>query len=213
MSINHNQSQKKFFNDPSLWFLLLSNLAMIYIATKENWNLSTIMWVYWFQSITIGLFNFIRILQLKEFSTEGFKINGEPAQSTQNTKNFTAFFFLFHYGIFHLVYMIFLLTGIFTKAYGNTPNLSELKYILLTALLFFINHLFSYFYNKPIDTKKQNIGSLMFYPYVRIIPMHLTIILGSAFAGILPLFLVLKTFADGIMHIVEHNVLRNNELK
>lgn len=212
MSIN-SQPRKNLLGDPSLWFLLLSNLATIFFATKENWNLSTIMWVYWFQSITIGFFNFIRILQLKEFSTEGFKINGQPAQPTQSIKIFTAFFFLFHYGFFHFVYMIFLLTGTFTKAYGNTPNFIELKYIFLTALLFFVNHLFSYNYNRPKDTKKQNIGSLMFYPYARIIPMHLTIIFGSVFVGALPLFLVLKTFADGIMHVVEHNVFRNGELQ
>jgi hypothetical protein len=170
------------------------------------------MWVYWFQSITIGFFNFIRILQLKEFSTEGFKINGQPVQPTQETKIFTAFFFLFHYGFFHFVYIKFLLTGTFTKTYVNAPNFIELKYIFLTSLLFFINHLFSYFYNRPKDTKKQNVGSLMFYPYARIIPMHLTIIFGSAFVSALPLFLMLKTFADAIMHIVEHNVLRKGEL-
>lgn len=213
MSINNNQPKRNLLGDPSLWFLLLSNLAAIFFATKENWNLSTVMWVYWFQSITIGFFNFIRILQLTEFSTEGFKINGQPAQPTQGTKIFTAFFFLFHYGFFHFGYLMFLLTGTFTKAYGNSSNFIELKYIFLTALLFFINHLFSYVYNRPKDTKKQNIGSLMFYPYVRIIPMHLTIIFGSAFGGALPLFLVLKTFADGIMHVVEHNVLRKGELQ
>jgi len=199
------------FSDQSLWLLLFSNIATIFFAITEGWSLSTIMWVYWFQSITIGFFNFIRILQLKEFSTEGVKINGRPVQPTQGTKFFIAFFFLFHYGFFHFVYLIFLLAGTFTKAYGNTPNFTEVKYILLTALLFFTNHLFSYFYNKPRDTKKQNIGSLMFYPYARIIPMHLTIIFGSSFGSALPLFLVLKTFADVIMHSVEHNVLRKGE--
>lgn len=210
MSIN-NQPKKKLFGDPSLWFLLLSNLVTIFFSTKEGWNLSTIMWLYWFQSITIGFFNFIRILQLKDFSTEGFKINGQPVQPTQGIKIFTAFFFLFHFGFFHFVYSIFLLTGTFTKSYGGGLDFIELKFVFLTALIFFINHLFSYFYNKPRDTKKQNIGSLMFYPYARIIPMHLTIILGSSFGGALSFFLVLKTFADGVMHVVEHNVLRKGE--
>jgi hypothetical protein len=51
----------------------------------------------------------------------------------------------------------------------------------------------------------------MFYPYARIIPMHLTISFGSLSGDALPLFLVLKTFADATMHIVEHNVLRKGE--
>lgn len=210
MSIK-SQPQRNLFDDPSLWFLMLSNFVTIFVATKENWNLSTIMWVYWFQSITVGFFNFIRILQLKEFSTEGFKLNGHVTQPTQGTKIFTAFFFLFHYEFFHFVYFIFLLTGTLTQTYGNRPDPIELKYIFLTALLFFINHLFSYLYNRPRDTKKQNIGSLMFYPYARIIPMHLTIIFSSAFGSALLSFLVLKTFADGIMHVIEHNVLRKGE--
>lgn len=213
MSINNSQPQRNLFNDPSLWSLLLSNLATIFFATKENWNLLTIMWVYLFQSITIGFFNFIRILQLKEFSTKGVTMNGHPLKPTQGTKIFIAFFFLFHYGFFHLMYMILLLTGIFPETHGNGLNFIELKYIFLASLLFFINHLFSYFFNKPKDTKKQNISSLMSYPYARIIPMHLTTSLGFVFVDALPFFLVLKTFADCIMHIIEHNVLRKGEFK
>jgi hypothetical protein len=172
------------------------------------------MWIYWFQSITIGFFNFIRILQLKEFSTEGFKINGQPALPTQGTKTNTAFFFLFHYGFFHLGYLVFLLSGTFTGTYGRSINSMELKSILLAALVFFLNHLFSYFYNRPRDTKKQNIGALMFYPYARILPMHLTIVLGRNYGSdLLPLFLILKTFSDILMHIVEHNLLRRGEAK
>lgn len=205
------QSKRNLLTDQSLWLLLFSNLVTIFFATKEGWNLSTIMWIYWFQSITIGFFNFVRILQLKEFSTEGFKINDQPAQPTQTTKIYTAFFFLFHYGFFHFGYLVFLLTDTFAKSYGQNLGSIELKSILLTAPIFFINHLFSYIYNRPRDTKKQNIGTLIFYPYARIIPMHLTILLGSFFVNALPFFLVLKTFSDAMMHIVEHEVIRKGE--
>lgn len=51
---------------------------------------------------------------------------------------------------------------------------------------------------------------MMFFPYARIIPMHLTIIFGGmlsewTFAAktTLALFMLLKTFADVIMHVVE----------
>lgn len=205
------QFKRNPFSDTSLWFLLFSNIVTIFFVIIENWNLSTIILIYWFQSIIIGFFNFIRILQLKEFSTEGLRINDSPAQPTQRTKISIAFFFLFHYGFFHIISLIFLLIGPFPIVHGNRLDHIESKYILLISLIFFINHLFSYLYNRPKDTKKQNIGLLMFYPYLRIIPMHLTIILGSSSGGVLPLFLVLKTFADGIMHVVEHNFLRKGE--
>lgn len=47
----------------------------------------------------------------------------------------------------------------------------------------------------------------MFYPYARIFPMHLTILLGATTGVPLLMFLVLKTIADGVMHVVEHRVL------
>src|SRR3989338_7760044 len=81
-------------------------------------------------------------------------------------------------------------------------------FISVIWLFFFVNHLFSYFYNRPRDTKKPNIGALMFYPYARIIPMHFTIFLSSSFLGALPVFLILKTFSDAVMHIVEHKFIR-----
>jgi hypothetical protein len=119
----------------SLCFLLFSNIVTIFFAITENWDLSTIMLVYWFQSIIIGFFNFIRILQLEEFSTKGLNINGRPAQPTQGTKNYIAFFFLAHYGIFHFGYLNFILTGAF-DINENIMTFIELKFVLLTALIF-----------------------------------------------------------------------------
>ena len=47
------------------------------------------------------------------------------------------------------------------------------------------------------------------YPYLRIIPMHLTIIIGSSVAAVaLPLFIGLKTLSDAGMHAVEHALFR-----
>ena len=204
----NNRPQRNLFYDPSLWFLVLSNVLTIFFAIIGNWNLSTVLWVYWFQSIIIGFFNFVRILSLKEFSTVGFTINDQQVEPTQTTKIFTAFFFLFHYGFFHFVYFIFLTADSFVNSYGSGLNFSELKFVLLAALVFFINHLFSYIYNKPKDTVKQNIGSLMFYPYYRIIPMHIILIFGIFLVGALPIFLVLKTITDTFMHSYEHKVLR-----
>jgi len=206
-----NQPVKSFFADPTWWLLLFSNISAIFFALVQHWELTTIMWVYWFQSVTIGFFNFIRILQLKEFSTQGFQINNRPASPTPFTKYYTAFFFLVHFGFFHFVYAMYLLGRATGGTHVSSLGNQSLKYIFLTGLIFFANHLVSYIYYHPRDTKKQNIGTLMFYPYVRIIPMHLTIIFGAEFSDALILFLVLKTFADLIMHAIEHSVLRKGE--
>lgn len=198
---------KFFWNDPSLWILFFANLFTIYLAVNENWSLSTIMWIYWFQSVIIGFFNLLRIIGLREVS-EGEKIDEMPIQPTRRSKTISSLFFVVHYGMFHFGFLAFLGQG--------AANLQELlshipKQAFLPMGIFFFNHLFSYVYNRARDARKQYIGALMFYPYVRIIPMHLTMFFEAIFGGALIFFLLLKTLADCIMHTLEHRALRKSE--
>ena len=203
--------QKNFFSDASTWSLVISNLIMIIFALVERWNILTIMWIYWIQSVIIGFSNFIRILMLKDFSTKGISINGKPVEPTKKFKFYTAFFFLGHYGFFHLGYAIFLFSDVFRGVSSSTIDCS---YIFLTSVIFFGNHIFSLFYNRERDRKKQNIGRMMFFPYARILPMHLTLIFGYFLGGgAIVLFLLLKTCADVIMHRIEHSEKQSFQLK
>jgi hypothetical protein len=86
--------KKHFHSDLSLWALIVSNLTVILWALIEGWPLAIIMWVYWSQSVTIGILWFFKILTLKEFSTKGFKINERSVKPTTGTKIQTAFFSL-----------------------------------------------------------------------------------------------------------------------
>ena len=192
---------RKIFDLSSL-ILIVSNIITIYIAVSQNWNLSTLMFVYWAQNAIIGLFTFAKILSLKKFSTKNFKINHAPASPTIATKYFTAFFFLVHYGMFHLIYFLFLVT--------NFSISNALMPVFFSILILFGNHLFSYIYNFKEDSNKlKSIGTIMFFPYARIIPMHLTIVFGyfliQSSTGLI-FFLCLKTLADLIMHITEHKI-------
>ena len=194
--------------DLSSLSLILSNLVTIVMAVAQGWNLGILMWIYWGQSIIIGVANFGRILSLEKFSTENFKINNQPVQPTRETQLKTAFFFLFHYGFFHVGYFVFLKSD---SSLG--PVNSGL--VLLCILTFLLNHAFSFFYNVKRDlTRVPNIGTMMFFPYARIIPLHLTIIFGSFLApsgGRMIFFLLLKTAADLVMHMIEHS--RANKAK
>ncbi len=198
--------------DLSLWGLVASNLFSIVMAVVQGWDLGEVMWIFWAQSVVIGLVNFLRIISLKEFSTENFQINDRPVEPTEGTKFQTAIFFLIHYGFFHLIYMMFL--------WGQMPllmeNLPRLSFLLLCALGFAGAHGFSFVhnFNRDFRDSKPNIGALMFYPYLRIVPMHFTIIFGSMFTAAgagnaaLLLFMVLKTVADAGMHVSEHRLFR-----
>ena len=188
-------------HDPSALSLIVSNLATIVIALVQGWELSVLMRIYWAQSVIIGLANFVRILHLGEFSTRGMRVNGRAVKPTPQFKIQTALFFLAHYGFFHLIYFLILIGSARMPPHSSGP-------VMLCVALFAVNHTYSLIVNLRADLdRKPNIGTVMFFPYARIIPLHLTIIFGSFLitgsAGLI-FFLILKTAADLIMHGVEH---------
>ncbi|MDD1725507.1 MAG: zinc ribbon domain-containing protein [Euryarchaeota archaeon] len=201
---------KRALLDPSTLALLVSNVVVIAFAFDQQWSLITLLWIYWAQSVIIGVFNVFKILDLTHFSTNGFYVNDKPVAPTEQTKRQTALFFAIHYGIFHLVYFIFLV--VFTvvglwqvSAYGTAA--ASVLFILTSIALFLANHLYSFLHNRDQERKRiRNIGSVMFSPYARIIPMQLTLILGVLLVDqvALILFLALKTVADVITHVAEH---------
>lgn len=192
--------------DGSLWALIGANLLSLVIAVAADWSLGSVMLLYWSQSVIIGLANVARILTLERFSTENFQINDRDVAPTPAVKRQTAFFFLVHYGMFHAVYFMFMCV--------QTDALASISTGLAACVvLFALNHAWSYRYNVALDRRgTPNIGTLMFTPYLRIVPMHATILVGGAFApstATLVLFMLLKTGADVAMHLVEHRRLQH----
>jgi uncharacterized protein DUF6498 len=183
--------------DKSSTYLLFTNLLTIVVAYWQQWDINEVMWIYWAQSMLIGTFFFFKIWNLKNYSTQGFKINNRAVAATDITKIKTSIFFLIHYNIFHLAYFGFLAQN------GLPKNLITFSILIIS---FAINHWQSYKINKKADvTKVENIGTIMFLPYLRIFPMHLTIIFGSLFSNIsIIIFMLLKTGADLGMHFYEH---------
>ena len=199
------RNRKSLYSDWSFRLLILSNLIIIIWALIEGWSVGFVMLIYLSQNFAIGAFWFLKILSLKEFSTKKFTINDKPVDPTTETKLQVAFIFLIHYGMFNVMYSLGL-RSIF-------PDI-RLVAIYPFAIIFFAYQCFSFFYNKKWESKKKpNIGSLMFFPYIRILPMHLSFILGgycvSLIGGtfssriVLGIFMLLKTFADVYIHAVE----------
>jgi hypothetical protein len=192
--------------DHSVWVLIAANLAALLIAYLTRMSLRELMLVYWIQSVIIGITSAIRILNLERFSTEGLKMNNQPVSEDPGSKLMVAGFFVLHYGFFHFVYLMF----VTFDAKDAAPGGSAAGY-LLCALVFAANHGYSMLQNIRRDaTGKPNLGTLMFLPYARIFPMHLTIIFGGLFfggAGAFALFGALKVAADVVMHTIEHHVL------
>ncbi|MFT3786883.1 MAG: DUF6498-containing protein [Tepidisphaeraceae bacterium] len=198
------------FSSLGLWASIAATLAgniASALAYKWGWiGTAELFWTYWLQSVSIGLFNMLRIATLHRFDVTGFTSNGKPVEETPAAKRSTALFFLFHYGFFHVVYAVFLS--------GDRLPWSDRRmvvWLLLNAAFFVVGELINYLRVHRADrTGRPNIGVLMFRPYLRIIPMHLSII----FAGVAPraiwVFLPLKIVCDIGMLLVDAGIERRS---
>lgn len=215
--------------DHAVWGIIATNAFVVAVAVIGNGGLLMLLWPYWLQSVIIGVFAARRILVLERFSTEGFKINDRAVEPTKSTARQTAGFFVLHYGIFHLVYLGFLLgftataqgTGIVPVTNSSTGEVYQFAvgvmsrwdqlWLVVLGIGFWQSHGASHREHVAADLAgTPKIGTLMGLPYARIIPMHLTIIFGALLGGGggVVLFGGLKTLADVTMHKVEHRLLQ-----
>ncbi|HMI77884.1 MAG TPA: DUF6498-containing protein [Ferruginibacter sp.] len=196
---------KKIFSNPAILFLLAGNIYCIWYYGNNPAGFAIVVWIYWFQSIIIGLFNFIDLLTVKNYDSKDLRINDEPVTSAN--KGCTAWFFLVHYGGFHLAYAVFLLVDQGIRSVDKTI-------FLIGIATFFLESILNFRRQKEIErTVTVNIGTMFFLPYLRIIPMHLMILL-PAFLGWKPslLFLVLKMGADILSFVLYHHIYSKNKI-
>lgn len=176
-------------SDLSLLALIAANVVALAVAYAAGMTLHELMLVYWIQSVVIGVYSALRIVNLEESSAHK-----------------AALFFLGHYGFFHAAYFAYLV-------FDGESTLGSPGAYLLCALVFVINHGYSFVHNIRSDVKgRPDIVVLMFLPYARVAPMNFLLALGahvSGGTGAFLLFGVLKILADAVMHTVEHHVLAN----
>jgi len=228
--------------DFSAQLLVASNVLTILLAVAFQWDAVVLLIGYWLQSVIIGAFNFFRILTIGSFvhnpfdkSTNkrqritlqwsGNQFQVQPIAPTPAQVNapprfnwialpiaaFLAGFFAVHYGFFHIIYGFFLLSFMPNGQFSS----ADIEAVLFIGGIFLVTHAVSFFMNlrSEIKNANRNIGLIFFEPYLRIIPMHLTIIFGGIllWAGlgnslVLLLFLVLKTGSDLAGHFMKHGL-------
>lgn len=191
-----------FRTDRDAMLLLLTNAMNAFFAIKNNWNISTLLWIFLAQSMIIGLIAAIRV---QWFS---MKVPVTPVSPTAGTSIFTlllklflytqAIFFLGFYGSFHVIY------GVFAVVLFSWPAWSA---VFIGASLFLVDHVYSDLVAVKSHQEPETIitqWGRMKRVLERIVPMHLLIIVygflvHSDYAtGILPLalFLTVKTLLD-----------------
>lgn len=174
--------------------LILANGATLVAALVFDWAPAWLLWPYWIQSVVIGWYARKRMLNLAQFSTEGFTSNDQPVPENDEGKRSTAGFFVLHYGAFHAAYLIFLLKE------HRVSGAWDILVLLACGVSFVLSQRQTYAAQHAADLNgKPNLGRLMFTPYLRVLPMHLGILFGAKLdggAGLLILFTVLKTLSD-----------------
>lgn len=188
---------------PSARHLILSNAATLAAGLLLHWNVGWLLWPYWMQSVIIGWYARKRMLALDRFSTAGFTFNNRPVPENDSGKRSTANFFVIHYGIFHLGYLGFLFAMHTVDSWRDIFTLSA------CGVSFVLSQRQTYAAQHAADLRgKPNLGSLMFTPYLRVVPMHIAIILGSAASGAWMLFLFtgLKTLSDLLLDMIDRKM-------
>jgi Family of unknown function (DUF6498) len=189
--------RKKVLTDPGFWVLIGINVYLIIHYYNNPAIFTTLIWLYWSQSVMMGLFNAVDILTVRTVQTEPDKATGQPVSSMFKNRVRGALFFTVHYGFFHLAYLIF----IATMKRSGPFQWDFYKYFIMA---FFVGQVINFVQHKIQQRRAaSNIGTMFFVPYLRIIPMHLTILI-PAFLNIsnLGIFLILKSVADVVMYIV-----------
>lgn len=195
---------------PSARNLLLSNAATLVAALALGWSVGWLLWAYWIQSVIVGYYARERMLSLREFSTEGFTSGGQRVPEDEAGKRSTARFFVLHYGFFHLGYLVFLF------AQHRVAGAFDWLVLVACGVSFALSQRKTYQVQHAADLRgRPNLGALMFTPYLRVLPMHLTILFGAGGQGTAALlvFCTLKTASDLGLDAIDRRMAERGALK
>lgn len=211
----------------SLFVLLLSNLLVLGLAWQQDWNAVQVLLVYWVQVMIMLFFSGLRILTMRRDQTHVLFAMRDRAESFVGIIILgTVVQFVFLNTILWMTaedsIQFLLLESFFTTPSGYVNYvLDQLLPLVDTAfmisiVLFFLNHLFSFVYNRlrNIDeslTGNQEVRKM----YYRILPLQVISTVGGgalftttsvdANQMLILLFMLAKTAGDILLHVKEHN--------
>lgn len=175
--------------DPSTISLIFVNIITLILAIIQNWEITTIFYIYLFQTIVILFFLFIKFSITKRLCF---------------SETWTFFVMLIIFIIFYCSFLFFIF---------GIPKLNF--FIFLNAGLFFINHLFSFIYNFKKDSKKKELAKVLIKKITcRLLVMHSAIVFSFflvftfkksiGFILSIIVFFIIKIPADVYYHNKEH---------
>ena len=211
--------------------LILANLIPLAGVVLFQWDVLSILLLYWAESVVIGVLNVLRMIACQSNNIlqgvlprfTGRQIPEELSRSLPRIsgdifKFFLIPFFILHYGMFCLGHLTFVLAifsdgGLSLRSGSALAELWESSFWIAVAAMF-LSHLFSFFTNYigAGEYKKASLFVLMHRPYGRIVAMHVAIVLGAGLVmwlgSPMPMLLILiavKTGIDMRMHEKERS--------
>ena len=158
---------------PSATALVLANLVPVIGVLFWDWKVFDILAVFWLENVIIGFVNILRmgtrLVLLKDISAI-----------------FTAPFFCVHYGLFTYVHGVFLMSFFGDKVKSGGPaelimHVVERGGLFWAAAGLLASHLVSFAVNFVLRKEYERVTTkeLMATPYLRVIVMHMTVLLGG----------------------------------
>ncbi len=198
----------KILTDPALWLLLGLNVFLVYRYEQTPEIFTTLIWLYWSQSILFGYFTYYTMKSSIKLNLAALKQDGGADKPAVTSDQANAWMFIMMFNFFHIVYFIFL------YSLFNTAKFDWDFYWKFLAL-FFVFQLISFIKYKvqkpprPVNVTKMTSGS-----FLRVVPMHLCILI-PAFLGMsnLTIFLVLKVITDMIMFVLTTGYYKKPDLE
>lgn len=219
-------------------FLIGVNTIPIFGVVFFDWNLFSILLLYWFENGIIGIFNIPKIALAREPVSQdsNLTINGRPAGS--RSKAMLIPFFMVHYGIFWTVHGVFVIVffgvlggQMFGSFSGQDPSGMSEPFsgfsgfdptgVAIAAASLALSHGVSFFVNFLGNREYEHVSpdEQMFRPYPRVMVLHITILGGGFLIGFfgtplaaLVLLVVLKIGIDLRAHLKEHREVEERAL-
>ena len=184
--------------------LITANLVPLFGVGFFDWDILTILLLYWAESVIIGGLTVLKIIVCQnEDATNGTlqpaNMHLSPEEfrqqyplSATGLKMIAVPFFIVHYGGFcfgHVNFIVALFGGGSSLKPQVGAALDELWqgpfWIAVAAI--FLSHLYSFFSNyiRRGEYERINVRDLMFQPYGRIIITHVAITIGAGLALVL----------------------------
>lgn len=204
------------------------NLIPLAGALFWGWDVFTLLILYWLENGIVGVFNVLK-MALAQGPVDSRA--GAPEMPSAARKATLIPFFIVHYGIFWVVHGVFVMSlpAIIGLGFGaQTPPIlpdgsfigfeedvvgPRLDLVAWGAIGLAISHGVSFLLNYMGrgEYRTASIGLLMFTPYIRLVALHITIIVGAMLSirlgspiGAMIVLVAIKIAIDLALHIREH---------